>query len=108
MTHIGLNPSVAAKILSVRRGKDGREGTSDDYIFRFPHDLIGELGVFVTLEVEEIENINQLVNENKLTTRSFYYRINVEAKLTGSQDEGDLLCVFNIQEKEIVYLRQRF
>ena len=108
MSGIGMHPGVVTKILLVRRGKDGLGATADDYIFRVPDDLVTDLGAFVPLSAEEIENINQLVNNDALTTRSQFYRVHVEARLANAQDEGWALCVFDSREKKILYLRQQF
>ncbi len=106
LLNAGMIPSVAHKIVSVRRGKDGLEATGDDVVFHFPVDLVNELGSFVTLDAAEIENINQLIAQNKITTNSYLYRINVEGSLAHSTEEGRLLCVFDSQKKRIGYFRE--
>ena len=103
---LGLDELLANKILLLRRGADGEEATGDDYIFRRPDDLAGELSGSIGLEDSEREQLKQLSAQNKLIIDSRFYRIESMAALREARQRGSVICVFNSATHRIEYWRE--
>ena len=99
---LGLADALVTKILSARRGPDGREATADDYICQDLSSWQAELARISPLENEEIEQIQQLISDGKLTTESHFFQIRSIAKLKGKQDEQTVICVFHADAGEML------
>ncbi len=102
----GLRRELIDKILSVRRGIDMVDASRDDYVFQRSYDLANYLGQFMTLEAEEIAEINQLNGEGKLGTNSFFYSIESHAKIPDNKTHLTIKCVFDANEKKFVYWKE--
>ena len=110
---LGMEEELANKILFVRQGLDGREATEDDYIFTDINDLINTLSFWVDLEDAERQTLDGLIEQNKLTGQSFFYRIQSRGTVHRAptfhtdKTESVITCVFNVKSRRIVYWRER-
>jgi len=104
---LGLDEAIVQKILFVRRGGDGLEATSDDYIFQKTYDVASELINFVELEASEIKQIDALNAAGKIKTNSSYYLIQSQAELN-QRESLTSICVYNINNNRIEYWREKF
>jgi general secretion pathway protein K len=71
----GLDEPIVDKVLTVRRGADGVDNTSDDHMFYRTFDIAAEVGAGLKLEDQEMRAIDQLNQRNLLTTNSYYYTV---------------------------------
>lgn len=103
---LGLDDKLVEKIISVRRGTDGLEFTTDDYIFDKTFDIASEIKNFVELTPREINQIDSLNNARRIKTTSNYYMIRSQA-LIRSKYHHEALCVFNLKDNSIEYYREK-
>ncbi len=104
---IGLSGALVDKILFVRRGPDGHDSTFDDFIFREPFDLAINVNQIVKLESKEIKQIDRLNYRRKIKTNSSFYFMKSRGKLINSAGSHEVNCVFDAEEKRIVYWREK-
>ncbi len=104
---LGLDDQVAEKILSVRRGKDGMEGTSDDYVFGKTFDVAAEVHAMMRLEPAEARAIDGLNVLGLLTIHSSFFRAHLHAALGGSPWSKEARMVFSAGSGKIVYWREK-
>jgi len=69
----GLDAAVADKILAARRGKDNIEATPDDHVFQKPFDVAVEVKALVSLEENEVRQIDALNARGILAVSSLVY-----------------------------------
>lgn len=103
----GFIDPVADKILLVRRGLDGMEGTVDDFIFQKNFDIASDLSRFVEIDVNEARHIDQLNTAGKIKTVSYYYLINSQGRLGNGNEVLRINCVYNLKDKWIEYWREK-
>lgn len=104
---LGLDTDVVEKILTVRRGEDQKDNTSDDYIFSQMHDVATEVRSFTDLDVGQIKQIDSLSSQKKIKATSLYYSMTSEGQLNGSNEKMIIQCVYNVWENSVQYWRQK-
>lgn len=104
---LGLQDEVVEKILTVRRGKDGIEGTADDWFFSKPFDVPAEVSAFVKLEPTDARSIDALNLQGSISCNSYYFSMNVRAILARSQWSKNAWMVFSPAENKILYWREK-
>ncbi|MBF0523200.1 MAG: general secretion pathway protein GspK [Candidatus Omnitrophica bacterium] len=103
---LGLDETVADKILFVRRGIDGIDFTSDDYIFEKTYDIASEVKQFTELKEGEAKQIDALNKSGKIKTNSFYYLIHAVGQLRKGKEPLSAFCVFNLRDNKIEYYKE--
>ena len=103
---LGLTEEVADKILSVRRGKDGIDGTLDDHVFLKSYDVASEVKKSIEMNNSETAQIDQLNAGQKIDTNSYYYSVAVYGRLQNFQSRESILCVMNAKDSKIEYWRE--
>jgi type II secretory pathway component PulK len=104
---LGLEETIADKVLTVRRGTDGVDNTSDDHIFYRTFDIAAEVGAGLKLEAQEMRAIDQLNQRNLLATNSSYYTVRCLGFLDGSNDQRKIVLTFNSSDNRIVYWNEK-
>lgn len=104
---LGLPDALIDKILTVRRGKDGIDGTADDHVFLQPYDVAAEINAIIPLQIPEAQAIDALTMSGILTTNSFYYTIEATGKLAGRSAPRKVRAVYSSREDKIVYWKER-
>jgi type II secretory pathway component PulK len=103
---LGLPEELVDKILTVRRGKDGIDGTSDDHVFLQPYDIAAEVNAVTPLTLPEAQAIDTLNIRGILTTSSFYYSIEAAGKLASGPTKL-VRAVYSSREDKIIYWKER-
>lgn len=104
---LGLTEEVADKVLLARRGQDGQDATTDDFIFQNVFDIAVNIQNYVKLEIDEIKQIDALIRENLIKTNSLVYMIHAVAKHKTKKHQLMVDCVLNIWENRIDYWREK-
>ncbi len=104
---LGLDDSVAEKILSVRRGHDQEEATPDDFVFSQPYDIVSDLNKFFSLKPPEIKQIEQLNFQGRIKTDSSIYMIESQAQLASSHRSHAQTAVFDLSQNSIIFWREK-
>jgi len=104
---LGLADTLIDKILTVRRGKDGIDGTFDDHVFLQTYDIAAEINAVVPLTLDEAREIDALNARGLLTTNSFYFTIVVTGKLSSRSNTNSVRAVYSSREDKIVYWKER-
>ncbi len=103
---LGLEAVLVDELISLRRGADGLEGTSDDFIFARAYDIAGDLVASGTVKPEEIGHLEELNARGILGTESAHYRIAAVASLVASTQKARVLCVYDALQKKIRYWKE--
>jgi hypothetical protein len=104
---LGFSPRLIDKILSVRRGSDGWEATSDDYVFLKPFDIASDMTVFVDLTEQEAREIDALNQAGAIKTNSSFYLIQSIGKLKGQRGQGKAVGVFDSSANRLIYYKEK-
>lgn len=104
---LGMNDSLINKLVSLRQGPDGREGTTDDFIFERVHDLASDLLKSVQLEVDEIKQIDLLNSAARLKTSSRFFSIQSSSRLDNSRLSDTVWAVYDTYWNRIEYWREK-
>jgi general secretion pathway protein K len=104
---LGLADTLVDKILTVRRGKDGIEGTFDDHVFLKTYEIAADVNAVIPLLLAEARAIDALNMRGLLTTNSFYYTIEATGKLAGKSTLRSVRAVYSSREDRIVYWKER-
>ncbi len=105
---LGLDSSVADKILKIRAGPDGIDATADDYIFKKTFDVASEMMNFIPLTKKEVKQIDALNAWRRIKVSSSFYYIRSEAKLNRSNNRAVIECIYNVNKNKIEYWKERF
>ena len=105
-TKDGYDLELTKKILAARRGLDGQDGTMDDYIFQQIYDFGSELGAFVDLTREDLDQIDQINFAGKIGTTSQFYSIKSTGYLLNKPQKKVISCVFNVKDDKMEYYRE--
>ncbi len=106
---LGLDSSVADKILRVRAGPDGIEATADDYIFKKPFDVASEMMNFIPLTAGEVKQIDALNAWRRIKVSSSFYYIRSKARLNNDNNNRIVIvCIYNIGKNKIEYWNESF
>ena len=104
---LGLDDDVIEKILAVRRGKDGIEGTEDDHVFLKPYDVASEVNAEAKLDPAQVRAIDGLNLQGLVTTYSRYFSFNVRGSLAGGFWSKTARGVFCPSENKLLYWREK-
>ena len=104
---LGLDGPTVDKLLSVRRGLDGVEDTTDDYVFQRTYDIASEMANLVKLEENEIKRIDVLNAAGIIKTNSFYYFIQSYGRLENRGSSLSVVCVYDVRQNRIVYWKEK-
>ncbi|MBI5778582.1 MAG: general secretion pathway protein GspK [Planctomycetes bacterium] len=109
---LGVDLSLAEKIIRCRSGSDEIEGTEDDEVFTQPAAIISTLNKKQTITQGETNQINNLITTNAISVKSTYFQIISYGYLadinTGEVDRKNskkITCIINRNGK-IVYWRE--
>lgn len=105
---LGLNKDFASRIISFRRGSDGKDGTEDDVIFNSAGD-IGKMGGLFT---EESTQLNSLISKGLFSVVSDTFRINSTGRERSVDDspKRTITCVIRRESgerPEILWWREK-
>ncbi len=104
---LGLPASLAAKILTFRRGPDDLEGTRDDGIFTSVASIIPRLKEKMFLSTEDQKVLRQFVSQNRFTVQAESFRLQIVARLPDSRLEGRYAVVTSARfPGRILYWRE--
>ncbi len=82
---LGMNGTLADKVIRFRRGNDGEEATPDDNIFKSVDSVVAALSNGIGLSAEETEQLNSVIASAIAGVRSDYFR----GESSGTQKYGD-------------------
>ncbi|MDP8265934.1 MAG: type II secretion system protein GspK [Candidatus Aceula meridiana] len=100
---LGINEGVADKILSVRRGPDGKEATGDDNIFSSFESFFTSIGKDDSLSESEGRHIALLLDQGKIGIYSRYYMIESNSELSFLPQKKSIRCVYDAASHKIIY-----
>lgn len=103
---LGLDDSLADKVLEVRQGKDRVEATEDDHIFLKTFDIATEVNMAIKLLPAEIRAIDALNQKYLLTTVSNYFFLNIKAQLAHNFFVKSVRAIISSRENRIVYWQE--
>jgi len=104
---LGLSDVLVDKILSVRRGKDGIDGTADDNVFSKTFEISANINSIVALTLDEARAIDFLNMGGLLTTNSYYYTIEATGKLASRSTMRSVRAVYSSRDDKIIYWNER-
>ena len=104
---IGLPDALTEKILTVRRGKDGIDGTPDDHLFLRTYEIAADVNAVINLTLDEARIIDALNARGVLGTNSFYYTIQATGKLAGRSSYRSVRAVYSSRDDKIIYWKER-
>lgn len=104
---LGLNETVADKILVLRRGPDGVDNTADDHMFYRTFDIATEVNAFAKMEDAEMRMIDSLNQRGVLGTNSYYFTVNCLAFLKGTNEKRRAVATFSSTDNRIVYWNEK-
>ena len=104
---LGLSEELIDKILMVRRGKDGMDGTPDDRVFSKTFEITADINSAVALTLEEARLIDTLNRKGLLCTQSFYFTIEATGKLASRSQLRSLRAVYSSRGDKILYWKER-
>jgi hypothetical protein len=104
---LGLDPSLVAKIIGVRKGADSLENTEDDHVFYRTFDIASEVDAVLKLEDKEINQINQMNARGIWTTDSVLYSMTSRVISDGENPRRVVEAVFNTVSSKFEYWHER-
>jgi general secretion pathway protein K len=104
---LGLGESLADKILSVRRGKDGLEATGDDHVFSKTFEIALDVNAVVALQPSEMRLIDALNMRGLLGVNSYYFSMETLGRLSGLPSPRRVRAVYSARDDKIVYWKER-
>ncbi|MBP6343406.1 MAG: general secretion pathway protein GspK [Candidatus Omnitrophica bacterium] len=104
---LGLNETVADKILAQRRGPDGVDNTADDHMFYRTFDIATEVNAYAKMEDAEMRMIDSLNQRGVLGTNSYYFTVNCLAFLKGTNEKRRAVVTFSSTDNRIVYWNEK-
>jgi hypothetical protein len=104
---VGLPDTVIDKILAVRRGKDGIDGTADDQVFSKTFEITADINSVMPLTIDEARAIDAVNMRGLLTADSFYYTIEATGKIASRSTLRSVRAVYSCREDKIIYWKER-
>jgi DNA uptake protein ComE-like DNA-binding protein len=102
---LGFSTEVIHKLLLYRWGPDGAEATEDDVLFKGSD--AGYLQGLLALTPEEVQQVNEVIAQNPLSTESRFFMIDSLAKIMHSGESYKIRCVYDTQSRQVVYWREK-
>ncbi len=103
---IGISEGLRDKILRLRRGGDGIDGTKDDFIFAEVETIPQDLEQSLDLSDDEYNEVMVLVNAQKIRINSRFFAIQSTSRFMNSTFQKQVFCVYDSAEKKNVYWRE--
>ncbi len=103
---LGLSHGLLNKIITVRRGPDGKDATADDVVFPEVDKILPILKKLTKISEKEEKQLKRLIGRAMIKTNSRYFRIHSEAFLPQSKKSGEAICVFDAASSKIVYWKE--
>lgn len=100
---VGLDETVADKLLSVRRGADKLDYTTDDHIFIRTFDVAAEVKTMAGLELNEVRQLDVLSAQNVFTISSLMYSTTVIISSDGKEDAFILEAVLDARSDRFLF-----
>lgn len=100
-----LKDKLIEKIIRYREGEDEEWGTSDDRVFTQIQMIIPQLTKVYSLSAEEINSLNKLISNHRLTISSSIFLIRSRATLPFSPLGKEITCVVD-REGKILFWRE--
>ena len=92
---LGITPDLAKKIISLRSGDDGKEGTEDDRVFQMAEGITPALSAGGSFSGEEFKQITDALSKGFVTVKSNVFRIQSIGRFirSGQVIESMITCV---------------
>ena len=84
LTAMGLNSNIASKIISYRKGKDGKEGTADDGVFKDLAEISDVLSRSIFLNEADKQNLDSVFAAG-FSVNSTFFNAAVDAQVNQRQ-----------------------
>ncbi len=97
MKTMGIYPDSAAKILELRRGVDGIEGTGDDEVFTNTQEVYDRLKSSFLLSEPEHQSLQAMTASNYFTFQPHCLKIVAEALLVNEKARSSVVCVLDLK-----------
>ena len=104
---LGLPDALVDKVLSVRRGKDGIDGTADDQVFSKTFEITADINSVVQLTLDEARAIDALNMRGFLSTDSYYFTIEATGKLASRSIARTVHAIYSARNDKIIYWKER-
>lgn len=104
---LGLEGSLADKVLIARRGADHEESTEDDTIFQKTFDIVSEMKNFVDILPVEASQIDQCNQQNVFKVSSSFYKIEGRAFFRREDQGIHVVCIYNQTDRWIEYWHEK-
>jgi len=104
---LGLAETLVDKILQVRRGKDGLDGTPDDHVFLRTFEITADINAVIPLTIDEARAIDTLNARGLLGTNSYYYTIEATGKVASRTALKTVHAVYSSRDDKIIYWKER-
>lgn len=104
---LGLNRALADKLLMFRRGPDGLEATTDDFIFQKTFDMASDMSKLIKLDAEEIGQLDALNASRKIKIDSLFFLIRSQGRLANRNEASEVICVYNGEKNWLEFWREK-
>jgi general secretion pathway protein K len=104
---LGLPDALADKVLAVRRGRDGIDGTPDDHLFLKTFEIAADVNAAFPLTLDEARAIDAVNMTGLLTVNSYFYTIEAAGKLVGRKYPRAVRAVYSSRDDKLVYWKER-
>ena len=99
---MGIDDKVVEKIFLFRAGEDRKLDTDDDNIFDVPSSIVAHLSQFLSLSVDEVTSLSNLVAKGVLGTYSYNFMVRSHASIGETSLSKQIICVVN-KDGQILY-----
>ena len=107
LSALGLPDSLVDKVLIVRRGKDGIDGTMDDQVFLKTFEITANINAVTPLTLDEARAMDAISMRGFLTTNSYYFTIEATGKIASRSTSKSVRAVYSSRDDRIVYWKER-
>ena len=95
---LGLLPSLAEKIVSVKNGQGLKVKPADGFVFKDLSKMWMDLSLYYPLSEEEKVSLMHAVAKNELCTVSDHFRMNGRCRMFHRNFSGRFICVYGLRE----------
>lgn len=96
---LGMNESLADKILSFRKGLDREEGTDDDRVFMNSKDIADQLNQVHSISSGDVSLISQLIANDQLNVSSSLFMIQSRGEISQKKQALDMIAIADLDGK---------
>jgi len=104
---LGLPDTLVEKILTVRRGRDGVDGTTDDQVFLKTFEITADINSVTPLTIDEARAIDFLNMKGLLSANSYYFTIEATGRVASRTTLKTVRAVYSSQDDKIIYWNER-